>query len=245
MGVAKMKTSNLIKNNKKIVTIIVLAGILLTIPACSPEGAQEEGGDTIVETEVSPTEDPEPTEQTGGEAGEEEGLEARKDQITCPSEDTTFELYANHHFWTDTGMGDWTWEAAGTVVIVVDASGKVAGHPESAYPGSQYGEFASESTACEFEAPAEIYTSVSGTCRDGVLTLEIFEDWQMGTYTWVCDEDTIQFEIPPMGSAKHSNLKFQLTESGSDETSIQWGGGSGTKSWTLMHEMKPVPLVTP
>lgn len=118
-------------------------------------------------------------------------------------------------------------------------------YPTSAYPGSQNGEFAAEGSACTFEAPSDIYTSVSGTCSNGVLTLEIFEDWQMGTYTWVCDEDTIQFEIPPMGSAKHSNIEFHLTESGFNETSIQWGGGSGTKSWTLMDEMKPVPLVTP
>ena len=138
-------------------------------------------------------------------------------------------------------MGDWNREAAGTVVIVVDAAGKVAGFPTSVYPGRQYGEFASEGTACQFEAPAEIYTSVSGTCSDGILTLELFEDWQMGTYTWVCDEDTIQFEIPPMGSAKHSDLVFHLTESGYYERSIQWGGGSGTKTWTLKGAMEPVP----
>jgi hypothetical protein len=241
-----MKTSNLITNKKKILTIIVLAGLFLTVAACSPDVAEDEGSDTIVETEVSPTEVPEPTDQTGGEPEQEvEGLEASKDQIACPSEDTNFELYASHDFWTDTGMGDWIWEAAGTVVIVVDASGNVAGFPTSAYPGRQYGEFVSEGSACTFEAPAEIYTSVSGTCSNGVLTLELFEDWQMGTYTWVCDEDTIQFEIPPMGSAQHSNLEFTLTESGNFERSIQWGGGSGSKSWTLMDAMEPVPLVTP
>ena len=230
----------------KIVIVIVLASLLLVITACSQEGAEKDAGDTVPETEIPATEIPEPTEQNGGKAGKEEaGLEAIKDKLPCPSEDTTFDLRADHHFWTDTGMGDWTWEASGTVVIVVDASGKVAGFPESAYPGRQYGEFVAEGSACSFEAPAVIYTSITGTCSKGVLTLELFEDWQMGTYTWVCDEDTIQFEIPPMGSAKHSNLKFQLTESGNYETSIQWGGGSGTKSWRLMGAMEPVPLVTP
>ena len=238
-----MKTSNKITIIKKILTIIVLAGLFLTVAACSPEGAEEEGSDTIVETEVSPTDVPEPTAETGGAAGEEEsGLEARKDQISCPSEATTYELHANHLFWTDTGMGDWTWEADGGVLIVVDESGQVAGDPTSAFPGSQYGEFVTESTACKFNAPAEVYTSVSGTCSNGVLTLEIWEDWQMGTYTWVCDEDTLQFEIPPMGSAQHSNLEFTLTESGHFERSIPWGGGSGSKSWTLINE---TPLVTP
>jgi hypothetical protein len=241
-----MKSSNQIGTDKRIMGMILLAGLLLTLSACSMEGGEQVVIDTVPETEVPPTDTPEPTEPAGSLTEDlEGGAGTRTELMSCPKVDTNFELFANHYFWTDTGMGDWVWEASGSVAIVVEASGKVAGDPISAYSGSQHGEFVTESTACKFEAPAEIYTSVSGTCSNGVLTLEIFEDWQMGTYTWVCDEDTIQFEIPPVGSAKHSNLKFQLTESGQSETSIPWGGGDGTKSWTIMGAMPPVPLVTP
>jgi hypothetical protein len=149
---------------------------------------------------------------------------------------------AVHDFWTNTGFGEWHWEASGGVLIFVDGPDLVGDEAGSVFPGIQYGEFSSGDDHCTFEAPAEVNAAVTGSCDNGVLTLEVTEDWQMGTYVWQCDGDApVQFDLPPMGSSSHPNLKFTLIEGGSETVEIPWGGGSGTKSWTLMPAMEPSP----
>ena len=98
-----------------------------------------------------------------------------------------------------------------------------------------------------FEAPAEIILSVSGTCSDGWLTLDLWEYWDMGTYEWQCDDDGFQFCLPPPDPANHPNLKFPLTSEGS-YVEYPWLGGQGSKHWSLLvtePEIDTVPLPTP
>ena len=82
--------------------------------------------------------------------------------------------------------------------VVLDENGQVVDNTPQIIPGSQSGEFTTEGTHCVFEAPAEVFVNVYGSCSEGVLSLEISEDWQMGTYDWVCDDDAMQFELPDM-----------------------------------------------
>ena len=152
----------------------------------------------------------------------------------CPGGPATYGLIASHHFWTPTGFGDWVWQALGYVSVLMDENGQVVDNTPQIIPGSQSGEFTTESTHCVFEAPAEVFVNVYGSCSEGVLNLEISEDWQMGTYDWVCDEDAIQFELPDMmmPPAQHP-VEFLLGDAQSYRFEIPFGGGQGFKVYTL------------
>ena len=167
--------------------------------------------------ETEPPEPPEPPEEQG-----------------CPDGPAIFGLQANHHFWTPTGMGDWVWEASGYLQVVLDENGQVSDTSPQVIPGSQSGEFASESTHCTFTAPAEVNINIHGACVDGVLQLEIWESWSMGTYDWVCDEDQIQFDLPEdmMPPAIHP-VQFTLGAPASYIFEVPFGGGEGVKTYTL------------
>jgi hypothetical protein len=153
----------------------------------------------------------------------------------CPDGAATFGLQADHHFWTPTGMGDWVWEASGYLQVVLDADGQVADNSAQIIPGSQSGEFTTESTHCVFTAPAEVTVNVHGSCVDGVLDLQIWEGWQMGTYDWVCDEDAIQFDLPEdmMPPAIHP-VQFRLGSPAAYTFEVPFGGGEGVKTYTLL-----------
>jgi hypothetical protein len=163
----------------------------------------------------------------------------------CPTETTTFELAAGHDFWTDTGLGDWHWEAFGSIPVIVQADGTVAEGSSGIFPGRQFGSFSSGQNSCSFEAPAEVHLSVSGACRNGVLTLEASENWQMGTYQWTCDDDSFQAQVPPLPPAVHPDLAFPLQAEGAYSVDLPWAGGNGSKTYTLSGYLPPVPLVEP
>ncbi len=153
----------------------------------------------------------------------------------CPDGPAVFGLQANHHFWTDTGMGDWVWDASGYLQVRLDEDGQVSDNTAQIIPGSQSGAFSDGENSCTFEAPAEVHINVHGSCVGSVLSLEIWEDWQMGTYDWTCDEDTFQFDLPDtMLPPSVHPVEYIL---GSQETytfEIPFGGGSGTKVYTLV-----------
>jgi len=163
----------------------------------------------------------------------------------CPSETTTFELAAAHAFWTETGMGKWNWEAYGSIPVVVMANGMVGEGSQGIIPGQQFGTFTSVRNTCTFTAPAEVHISASGTCQDSLLTLKVTEEWLMGTYEWVCDDDSFQAQVPPLGAAVHPDLEFPLEPGSYPSVDVYWGGGGGSKTYTLYPSLEPVPLVTP
>ena len=163
----------------------------------------------------------------------------------CPSETTTFELVASHAFWTETGMGKWNWEASGSIPVVVMADGTVGEGSQGVIMGQQFGTFSSGRNTCTFTAPAEVAISASGTCQDSLLTLKVTENWQMGTYDWVCDDDSFQAQVPPLGAAVHPDLEFPLEPGSYPSVDVYWGGGGGSKTYTLYPNIEPVPLVTP
>ena len=86
-----------------------------------------------------------------------------------------------------------------------------------------------------FEAPAEVIITVDGSCAEGVLSLEIGEDWKMGTYQWACDDDSFQFELPMLGmpSSVHQ-VEYTLGNDPFYTFEIPFWGGSGTKVYTLV-----------
>ena len=204
--------------------------------------------DTIAPTSPPPTLPPTPTASTNVTPEAEEGdPDQAQDRLPCPDGATTYYLALTHHFWTDTGMGKWQWEAYGSVPLYLSEDNSLATDPLAFVPGRQYGAFSRGETSCQFEAPAEVSLSVSGSCQDGWLILDLWEDWSMGTYEWQCDDDAFQFEIPPMGSASHPDLKFPLT-GGESYVDFPWLGGSGSKHWSLWTyepEIETVPLTEP
>ncbi len=228
--------------------------LILLLLACNLGGAlQESGTDGGGETEVP--------QSSGGASGDGPGvptpaptMENEEDPegagdidpsepLTCPAEVTTYELYASHDFWTETGLGKWQWEAFGTVLLDINGPELVGGQAEGILEGRQFGSFTDGENSCQFEAPAQIHVTVFGSCQGGLLTLEITEDWQMGKYTWVCDEDLIEFNLPSMGPSNHPGIVFSLAELGSDKFEVPWGGGGGTKAWSLDEDLELVPLV--
>lgn len=221
-------------------SVLVLA-LLLALLACSGPAETEPPAEAIPASSATQTATPTPT------PGAAIAPEQTEPPITdlCPTDTTTFELAASHTFWTETGMGKWNWEAFGAIPVVVTAGGAVGEGSQGIIMGQQFGTFSSGRNTCSFEAPAEVHISAGGTCQNSVLTLEITEDWQMGTYEWTCDDDSFQAEVPPMGAAVHPGLVFPLTLEGYPSVELDWGGGGGTKMYTLYPSFEPAPLVTP
>jgi hypothetical protein len=156
-------------------------------------------------------------------------------QAACPQGPAEFGLRANHHFRTPSGVGDWVWEASGYLQVKLDAGGKVTETGPQTIPGSQSGSFSSGKSSCSFEAPAEVIITIDGGCAEGVVSLEIWEDWQMGEYQWTCDDDSFQFSLPPsmMPPSVHQ-VSYPLGDPAAYTFEIPFGGGSGTKTYTLV-----------
>ncbi len=248
-----------------LIKVIAFFTVILLLLACTLGGALQSSGpddagpDGSDETEVPgggggegdlpPDDPPEPPDEDEPAEPEEEGDTDPSDPLVCPVEVTTYELTASHAFWTDTGMGLWNWEASGGGVILYIEGPEIVGGPaEGTFTGRQYGAFADGENQCSFEAPATIQVSVFGTCQDGVVTLNITEDWQMGTYTWICpneddEPDIAMFNLPSFGSSVHPDLVFKFfgDDHIADTVEIPWfGEGGGTKSWTLVDIAGPI-----
>lgn len=240
----------------KVFPFWMLCGIVATLSACNgdpstptsptavPLLVEMTQTPTSSSPSVSPLETPTATATPPLPAGNDEPI-VEPPSTNCPEETTVFPLQAMHNFWVNTPYGKWQWEANGTLPLIVDETGNAFNQAGIFVTGSQFGNFQSGENSCSFTAPASVAVSISGVCIDGLLILDISEDWQMGTYEWQCDEDAFQFEVPPMGSATHSDLEFPLAQSGSVLVEIPFAGGEGTKSWQLAIdeiETETVPL---
>jgi len=213
--------------------LVFICSILLTLACDAVVGFGGSGQATLAPTRpaANPTATPTPLLQ-GGDASE--WIEPPQPDA-CPDGPANFDLLANHHFWTDTGMGDWVWQAQGSLQVVLDENGVVTNTATQVIPGSQSGQFSSGQNACSFEAPAEVILTVEGACAGGVLSLEIWEDWQMGTYKWVCDDDSFQFELPELGMPPSVHkVAYNLGQAQSYAFEIPFGGGGGSKVYTLV-----------
>ncbi len=211
---------------------ILLIGSVILIFSCSLFEGSEDGGRSPGDLpDPSPT--PTPTPIISGDPGPDEEPPPLGD--ACPEGAANFGLQANHNFWTPTGMGDWVWQAAGLLSVALDDQGAVSNTGPQIIPGSQSGAFSQGSTSCSFEAPAEVFITISGVCSESVLRLEICEDWQMGTYDWVCDDDAFSFDLPDMGMppAQHQ-VEYDLRTPETYTFEIPFGGGDGTKTYSLI-----------
>jgi hypothetical protein len=214
--------------------ILIVVGVLL-IMACNAVGGSVESinptpttvppeatataAPTVIPQGIVETEPPEPPEPGG----------------VCPDGPATYGLQASHNFWTPTGMGDWTWQASGFLQVALDAQGRVTNTGPQTITGSQSGAFSDGENSCSFEAPAEVIITIDGGCAQGVINLEIWEDWQMGTYKWACDEDSFQFDLPSqMMPPSIHKVEYQLGNPASYSFEIPFGGGNGSKTYTLV-----------
>jgi hypothetical protein len=222
---------------------LVMATSLLLVVACSLSGAGEQNG---AASEPAPSRTPPggqvpalatatPTATAIPAMGQSTLPPDEPPQAACPEGPAEFGLQANHHFWTPTAMGDWVWQAAGYLQVRLDADGKVVGAGPQTISGSQSGSFSSGRSSCSFEAPAEVIITLDGECAQGVVSLEIWEDWQMGTYQWTCDDDAFQFSLPNimLPPAVHK-VSYPLGNPAAYTFEIPFGGGSGTKTFTLV-----------
>lgn len=216
------------------IRLLLISAAILLILACSLFGgggapAQEDTPGDLPEVGATRTSRPVPQGEPATEAPPTSEVGA------CPQDATTFGLQANHHFWTSTGMGDWVWQASGGLQVSLDESGVVSNTGPQTILGMQSGTFSRGDNACSFEAPAEVFITIQGSCAQSVLSLEIWEDWQMGTYDWTCDDESFQFELPDqmMPPSAHK-VEYDLTGMGSYSYEVPFGGGSGTKMYTLV-----------
>ena len=214
--------------------ILIVVGVLLILacnavggtvetvkatPTTVPPEATATATPTVIPQGIVETEPPQPPEPEG----------------VCPDEATTYGLQANHNFWTPTGMGDWTWQASGYLQVALDAQGRVTNTGPQSITGSQSGAFSDGKNSCSFEAPAEVIITIDGACEQGLVSLEIWEDWQMGTYQWVCDEDSFQFDLPTMMMPPSVHkVEYLLGDPGTYSFELPFGGGSGSKIYTLV-----------
>lgn len=223
-------------NTKAFKGFAPIAASMLLVLACGIFGGQGENLEETqpaVQPELTSTATPTPAQPVVVETEPSDPPEAD----ACPVGAATYGLQANHHFWTPTEMGDWVWQATGLLQVDLDEQGKVTNTGTQIIPGTQSGQFSSGENSCSFEAPAEVIITITGACAESVLSLEIWEDWQMGTYDWVCDDDSFQFDLPAqMMPPSIHKVTYAL---GSGETynfEIPFAGGSGTKTYTLVLE---------
>lgn len=102
---------------------------------------------------------------------------------------------------------------------------------------------------CSVEMEGVMLASASGTCQDGVVYLDIIEDWQPGSGQMVCDDSTIPFQSP--GQAyEHTGdnglgEKFYLVAGDEGFTTMRpFQAGSGYHTWILYSQLvDAVPLV--
>lgn len=201
-----------------------------------------------------PTNTPEPIEPTmpaaptatvdmgvNDDSQEEEAGKQKSSNTSCPQDALGF-LMINHDFQVNTGFGPWQWEAAGRQDLYFDETGQVSVDASQSVPGMISGELASEKNRCIFEAAAEVFVSVEGSCKGGVVTLTIWENWVTGEYEWTCDDEAFTFELPPSEPARHPNVIFRLEDDLTPVTaSFPWGGGTGAKTWTLYPPPPKIP----
>jgi hypothetical protein len=227
-------SGSIFKMNRTVRRLALISFCMLLILACNAvEGVGEMGRTT-------PSAGPPETVPTETSAPLPQGVEETKPVTSpqpgaCPEGPASYGLQANHHFWTSTGMGDWVWQATGSLQVVLDEGGRVTNTAAQTISGSQSGEFSSGRNHCSFEAPAKVLITIDGSCTQGKLSLEIWEDWQMGTYQWACDEDSFQFDLPsPMMPPSVHKVDYFLGNADTYTFEIPFGGGSGTRAYTLV-----------
>jgi len=225
---------NFIVNRTDKQLILIVVGVLLILACNAVGGAVESVQATPTTVPPESTATPTPTIIPQGIV-ETEPPHPPEPQGACPDGATTYGLQANHNFWTPTGMGDWTWQASGYLQVGLDAQGRVTNTGPQSIAGSQSGAFTDGENSCSFEAPAEVIITIDGGCEQGSISLEIWEDWQMGTYQWVCDEDSFQFDLPSMMMPPSVHkVEYLLADPGSYSFEVPFGGGSGSKIYTLV-----------
>ena len=177
--------------------------------------------------------------------------EAELDFVSCPVEGETLFLAFDHSLTIEMSDVNLTHILQNKWIYLyvdgVNADGTTA--LSSGSPVELTYEMLGVMADCSVEMEGVMLASASGTCQDGVVYLDIIEDWQPASGQMVCDDSTIPFQSP--GQAYEHTGDNGLGEqfylvSGSEgyATMRPFQAGSGYHTWTLYSQLvEAVPLV--
>ena len=176
------------------------------------------------------------------------------DTLPCPAKGTSMVLGFDHALtmnYESTSMTHFLHQGW-LRLIVTDDNGKIVSEGSPSLTTSVEGRMSDE---CSLTGEGTMKPSVHGTCKAGVVSLFIEENWLPMDGEMVCidedgDVDIIPFDVPAMGLQQHSGASgngeiFYLVEDSEGYSTMRpFQQGSGYHTWTLYAEDIPiVPLV--
>ena len=240
--------------NKRILTIMSLAlVIVISLSACNlPTKSStkitesvNEPSDSEVEEEVKPIE-----ENSANEAEPENVDQTQGEYLACPAEGETLTLAFDHALTMEMPDVNLTHILQHKILTLnvtgVNADGEV--EISSGQPIEMTYEMMGTMSECSVALEGVMLASASGTCLDGVVSLNIIESWQPASGEMICDEDSIPFQAP---GAEYEHIGeiglgevFYLTSDVNGYSSMRpFQAGSGYHTWTLYSQgIVVVPL---
>jgi hypothetical protein len=194
----------------------------------------------------------EPTTSAAGigqsDSSEGEGAMAN---FRCPNSPEAYELWFDHSVKFDTpAFGSWDVDTSGSIVLSVaeglsENSVHMPFQPgEVIVPGTVNANFGRGDQSCSFGGDMEVIVNIDGFCDQGVIHLNIIENWGDVDTTMTCcsagsDCDTFPFQwmLPVV---EYGDVTF--SQANSFQVTKPFAGGDGQLRWTLMPPVQPVPL---
>jgi hypothetical protein len=197
-------------------------------------------------------------------SGDEEGLAAGSDQdsgsaedesgdmedFECPFSPEAFEMWFNHDISYNTGMiGEINIKTSGGILLTIaegildDAVKMTIPVGQVTVPGVATATFERDGRVCQLEQELTVIVNVDGTCDDGVIKLNITENYGIIDKQLECCKEgdcrTGPF-VMPLKVVQFGEIVF------SSENQFQhdkeFGGGRGWFHWEITPPMPPVPL---
>jgi hypothetical protein len=225
--------------NRFIVGAATLLMLGIAMAACNLPRPQSQGGTTPPAGGTAPVVASVQSNLSSSSSG--------KGNMNC-QKDGPWYLNVDHNYSITVGSTNANVKIGGDVPLFVDSAGNVTAGATQAD-----GSLNQISKDCHIYATWKYHPQIKGTCRSGVMNLNIAEnlgDNGAIQATMECEDKKMQNSIPVPGTMNH-DLTFVLTKEnkGSALIKIDWGllGSPGYKSWYVSNSpsLPLVPLVNP
>ncbi|MEE4194035.1 MAG: hypothetical protein V2J07_02440 [Anaerolineae bacterium] len=216
-----------------------LFGILLLLSSCNlmPLTSSQEDGTEADGTVDQPMDEEEPVD----ESPDGEALSCFDVKALTLSVDHTLTITE-----TETNLTH-ILQHGGIGLVVSNETDKGDCAISTASPQTLTYEYMGNVGTCSVEAEGNVILSAEGYCEDGIVYLNITEDWQETSGTMTCDDTVMPFPIAGY-TAEHrgefgNGEEFLIVADQAGYTIMRpFQGGDGYHSWTLAYDIELVPL---
>jgi hypothetical protein len=229
--------------------VYVLALCILTSPACGPlAGGATPTATTPPLTTTRPAIEPtaSPTPMPAIAPLGVTGSPADMDLAACPPPGSTMLLKFSANISVEYGEAKIDHVLQDGLLNLLVTGSEGASHIESVEGSPIPYEMTGSMGDCGFSGKGEMVPSASGYCQSGVVYLTILEDWGPYEGQMTCDDEVVPFNIPAMGTMRHTGADGQgevfpldrgFSSEGAGYTSIRpFAAGSGEHIWTLFYD---------